>query len=102
MRTIVESTLVSADGVIGDPPQWAMGYRDEEVQAEALARLSGSDAMLMGRATYELFFPTSQPGAADARRRGQGWPSPRSATQIISRPLSPGASGLRTAMRSSR
>jgi hypothetical protein len=36
------------------------------------------------------------------RRRGQGWPSPRSATQIISRPLSPGASGLRTAMRSSR
>ena len=55
MRTIVESTLVSADGVIGDPPQWAMGYRDEEVQAEALDRLSESDAMLMGRATYELF-----------------------------------------------
>jgi dihydrofolate reductase len=58
MRTIVESTLVSADGVIGDPPQWAMGYRDEEVQAEALDRLSGSDAMLMGRATYELFAAT--------------------------------------------
>ena len=58
MRTIVESTLVSADGVIGDPPQWAMSYRDEEVQAEALARLSGSDAMLMGRGTYELFAAT--------------------------------------------
>lgn len=63
MRTIVESTLVSADGVVGDPPQWAMGYRDEEVQAEALERLSGCDAMLMGRGTYELFAAT-WPGQA--------------------------------------
>ena len=65
MRTIVESTLVSADGVIGDPPQWAMGYRDEEVQAEALDRLSGSDAMLMGRVTYELFAATWPAQAGD-------------------------------------
>jgi dihydrofolate reductase len=65
MRTIVESTLVSADGVIGDPPQWAMGYRDEEVQAEALDRLSGSDAMLMGRGTYELFAATWPAQAGD-------------------------------------
>lgn len=63
MRTIVQSTLVSADGVVGDPPQWAMGYRDQEVQAEALERLSGSDAMLMGRGTYELFAAT-WPGQA--------------------------------------
>jgi dihydrofolate reductase len=32
-----------------------MEYRDEEVTADALERLSGSDAMLMGRGTYELF-----------------------------------------------
>ena len=55
MRKLIESTLVSADGVIGDPPAWAMEYRDEEVQADALERLSGSDTLLMGRGTYELF-----------------------------------------------
>lgn len=55
MRKLVESTLVSADGVIGHPPAWAMEYRDAEVQREALERLAGTDAMLMGRGTYELF-----------------------------------------------
>jgi len=49
VRKIIESTLVSADGVIGDPPLWAMEYRDAE------ERLAGADAMLMGRGTYELF-----------------------------------------------
>ena len=55
MRKIIESTLVSADGVVGDPPLWAMEYRDAEVTAEALERLAEADAMLMGRGTYELF-----------------------------------------------
>src|SRR5215469_2363769 len=55
MRKIIESTLVSADGVVGSPPLWAMDYRDEEVTRDALERLSGSDAMLMGRGSYELF-----------------------------------------------
>ena len=55
MRKIVESTLVSADGVIGDPQRWAMDYRDQEVQDEALERLAGCEAMLMGRRTYEVF-----------------------------------------------
>src|SRR4029077_10415941 len=69
MRKIIESTLVSADGVVGSPPLWAMGYRDEEVTRDALERLSGSDAMLMGRGTYELFAAT-WPGQTDdfARR----------------------------------
>jgi dihydrofolate reductase len=55
MRKIIESTLVSADGIVGSPPLWAMDYRDEEVTRDALERLSGSDAMLMGRVSYELF-----------------------------------------------
>jgi dihydrofolate reductase len=55
MRKIIESTLVSADGVVGSPPLWALEYRDEEVTRDALERLSGSDAMLMGRGGYELF-----------------------------------------------
>ena len=63
MRKVIESTLVSADGVVGDPPAWAMEYRDAEVQQEALERLAGTDAMLMGRGTYELFSAT-WPGQA--------------------------------------
>lgn len=55
MRKIIESTLVSADGVVGSPPLWAMEFRDEEVTRDALERLSGCDAMLMGRGSYELF-----------------------------------------------
>ena len=64
MRKIIESTLVYVDGVVGSPPLWAVDYRDEEVTRDALERLSGSDAMLMGRGTYELF-ATIWPGQTD-------------------------------------
>jgi hypothetical protein len=49
MRKIFESTLVSLDGVIGEPHLWAMEYFDNEAQKEALGGLLASDAMLMGR-----------------------------------------------------
>jgi len=53
MRKITESTLVSLDGVIGDPQNWAMQYFDDDAQQDALKRLLISDSMLMGRHTYE-------------------------------------------------
>ena len=62
MRKIIESTLVSADGVVGSPPRWAMGHRDEEVTRDVLERLSGSDAMPMGRGSYE---PSPRSGLTD-------------------------------------
>jgi dihydrofolate reductase len=55
MRKIIESTLVSVDGVIGDPHIWADEYFDDEAAALALDQLVVSDAMLMGRRTYEIF-----------------------------------------------
>jgi len=55
MRKIIESTLVSLDGVIGDPHLWAMNYFDNEAQEDSLKMLLASDAMLMGRRTYEIF-----------------------------------------------
>src|SRR5215475_4427015 len=55
MRKIIESTLVSLDGVIGDPHLWAMERFDEDAQKEALEGLQASDAMLLGRRTYEIF-----------------------------------------------
>src|SRR6266540_2626031 len=55
MRRIVESTLLSLNGVIGDPHLWASERFDDEARAGALAQLRASDAMLMGRHTYEIF-----------------------------------------------
>ncbi|MQM25866.1 dihydrofolate reductase family protein [Glycomyces albidus] len=53
MRTVIESTLISADGVVNDPGSWAMPYFNEEFTREATSLLLGADAMLMGRGTYE-------------------------------------------------
>jgi len=55
MRQIKASALVSLDGVIGDPHEWANEYFDAAAQEDALRRLSECDAMLMGRRTYEIF-----------------------------------------------
>jgi len=50
-------SLVSLDGVHGDPQSWAGDYFDEQAAAESLAVLLDSDAMLMGRNTYEYLAP---------------------------------------------
>jgi dihydrofolate reductase len=55
MRKMIESTLVSLNGVIGDPHIWASPYFDDEATAMSLERLRASDAMVMGRRTYEIF-----------------------------------------------
>jgi dihydrofolate reductase len=55
MRKIIESTLVSLDGVFGDPHIWATQYFDQKAEEYALELLSAADAMLMGRHTYEFF-----------------------------------------------
>ena len=47
MRKIIESVLMSADGAVGNPADWGVvDYRDDEVQQEALNRLSGCDAAM--------------------------------------------------------
>jgi len=58
VRKVIESTLVSLDGVIGDPQVWANEYFDDEATALAQQQLLASDAMLMGRRTYEMFAAT--------------------------------------------
>jgi dihydrofolate reductase len=68
MRKVIESTLVSLDGVIGDPMAWANEYFDAQAVAVSLEQLRQSDAMLMGRNTYEMFaaaWPTSSGDYAD-------------------------------------
>ena len=64
MRNVIESTLVSLDGVIGDPLTWINGYFGKQAQDIALAQLQVSDALLMGRHTYEMFAATSGAGTS--------------------------------------
>jgi dihydrofolate reductase len=53
MRKLIESTLVSLDGVIEAPERWAP-FDDQAAQL-ALADLDNYDAFVMGRVTYERF-----------------------------------------------
>lgn len=55
MRKLIVSSLVTADGVHGDPQVWAGEYSDEEAGAAWLEALNKCDAFLMGKNTYELF-----------------------------------------------
>jgi dihydrofolate reductase len=53
MRKLIESTLVSLDGVIESPEQWAIF--DEEATQRSMQELDNYDAFIMGRVTYERF-----------------------------------------------
>jgi dihydrofolate reductase len=57
MRKLIVSSLVSLDGIHGDPQSWIGDYFDDQAAEESLAVLLDSDAMLMGRNTYDYFAP---------------------------------------------
>jgi len=54
MPTLISSTLMSLNGVIGSPDEWAAEF-DEASAAKAQEQVERSQAMLMGRGTYEVF-----------------------------------------------
>ena len=55
MRPIVNSTFVTLDGVINHMEHWHFEYLDDDSAALAHDQLWASDAMLMGRKTYEVY-----------------------------------------------
>ena len=57
MRSLIVSSLVSLDGIHGDPQSWVGDYFDQQAAEQSLAVLHDSDAMLMGRNTYDYFAP---------------------------------------------
>ncbi|HEX4703293.1 MAG TPA: dihydrofolate reductase family protein [Pseudonocardiaceae bacterium] len=58
MRRIINSTYISVDGVIKDPHLWpASGREDVDFRPTQWPLLDSSDALLMGRHTYDAFAP---------------------------------------------
>ena len=55
MRKVVASELVSLDGVMGSPQEWAFSYSDAEMEQANASGMAASDALLLGRATYQEF-----------------------------------------------
>jgi dihydrofolate reductase len=53
MRKLIESTLVSLDGVIEAPERWAIF--DDEATELSMRELDNFDGFVMGRVTYERF-----------------------------------------------
>jgi dihydrofolate reductase len=55
MRKLVESTFVTMDGVISDPGVWGQPFWDDDHAGYAQALMEKTDALLLGRKTYEGF-----------------------------------------------
>jgi dihydrofolate reductase len=69
MRKIVAGTFLSLDGVMESPDQWHFPYFDEAMGEAVGSQMAESDAMLLGRVTYQEFAsywpqqPDDTPGA---------------------------------------
>ncbi len=55
MRRIVVNEFMSLDGVIEAPEKWTFQYLNDEIRAHIGSSFGSSDAMLLGRITYETF-----------------------------------------------
>jgi len=55
MGKIVNSTFVSIDGVINHMEAWHFAYIGDEPDVIALEQLRASEALLMGRHTYQVY-----------------------------------------------
>jgi dihydrofolate reductase len=53
MRKVVAMELVSLDGVMESPEEWAFSYSNAEMEEAHASGMAASDALLMGRVTYE-------------------------------------------------
>lgn len=65
MRKVVAVELVSVDGVMESPEEWAFSYSNHEMEEANAAGMAASDALLLGRVTYEqmaAFWPNQPAG----------------------------------------
>jgi dihydrofolate reductase len=65
VRRVVALELVSVDGVMEKPEEWAFAYSNDEMEEANAAGMAASDALLLGRVTYEglaAFWPHQPTG----------------------------------------
>jgi dihydrofolate reductase len=55
MRHIVWSEYISLDGVVEEPGEWSLPYFSDDLAKYKSDELFDSDALLLGRTTYEAF-----------------------------------------------
>ncbi|MEZ0089099.1 dihydrofolate reductase family protein [Streptacidiphilus sp. EB129] len=55
MRKLIVSEFLTADGVMESPHEWHGAYFDEDMAGTVAAQMAASDALLLGRTTYEGF-----------------------------------------------
>ncbi|GAA0624354.1 hypothetical protein HPO96_34065 [Kribbella sandramycini] len=55
MRKLIETTFVTLNGAIDNPQNWSGPYWDEEHFGYSGKLMEGTDALLLGRLTYEGF-----------------------------------------------
>jgi len=60
MRKVIQSTLISLDGVVDDVSAWGRKYFDPAWWQSATDALAACDALLLGRNTYEMLAERSQ------------------------------------------
>ncbi len=60
MRKVIQSTLVSLDGVVDDVSSWGRKYFDPAWWKSAAQTLEACDALLLGRNTYEMLAERSR------------------------------------------
>jgi dihydrofolate reductase len=64
MRRVCAWELMSLDGVMEKPEEWAFPYSDAEMEEASASGMAASDALLLGRVTYDhlaAYWP-GQPG----------------------------------------
>jgi dihydrofolate reductase len=64
MRRVCAWELMSVDGVMESPEAWAFSYSNDEMEESSASGMARSDALLLGRVTYEhlaAYWP-DQPG----------------------------------------
>lgn len=64
MRKIIVSEFLTLDGVMEAPENWTFQFASDEQEKFKLDELLASDALLLGRVTYEAF-ATAWPGRSD-------------------------------------
>lgn len=55
MRKVIAVEFVSLDGVMESPEEWAFSYSNDEMEEANASGMAASDAMLLGRVTYQEF-----------------------------------------------